>query len=311
MKLYEHWTYQYRANPYLDHISDNHLIQRARDIFANITTLSNDAKIGVVQVDEHGKNWWILWTHILEEMRSRFGPYPNSVWKEFAKEVHYPDPRNEISKKAAEFVRKYEVNGQRYLYKYGKSKYLNDLLNYGILRLAPASSYSDPSLNLSIRDNELQIKIYPNPHTFAFESDRRIIKNKDYKSKPHLKKISINSNTDYYVFCMSSILLPRLFNDFNVDSCLLIKNPTLFLNKLNASFRDSVKDFQTVFSSVKYYDPILINSTDLNPFTSKHFKYTYEKEVRFICIPKTKMEKLDYKIIELGNLSEIAEILII
>ena len=242
------------------------------------------------------------------EMRTRFGPYPKKMWKEFAKEVHFPDPRDEISRKAAKFISENSINEKGCLYKYGKKKYLDDFLNSGTLRLSPASYYSDPSLNLSIRDDELRVKIYPNPHTFGFESNKIIIKNANYKSGPHLKNITINTDTDYYVFCMSKVLLPRLFYDFKVDSVLIIKNPSVFIEKLNSSFKNITKDFLTVVSKVKYYDPILINSPELNPFISKHFRYAYEKEERFLCIPKNRTKTLSFLNLSLGDLNEIAEI---
>jgi len=63
------------------------------------------------------------------------------------------------------------------LFKFGKEKHLRHALLTGSIRVAPASSYSDPSLNYAIRDDELSFTIHmPGNGAFIQKVDEATLK---------------------------------------------------------------------------------------------------------------------------------------
>ncbi len=283
--------------------------QRARDLIGNITVLTPDSKIGCIPVEGDGDHFWQLWTHVLVEMHLRFGPYPKGFEEGFAKELHYPDPRSSISRKAAELIKRIGSFPERYLFKYGKKEHLVRTFQEGMLRLSPASLYDDPSLNSSIQDTELEIRLQPAPGTYKL----RVFNGKTLKLKsetnPTDSKLTFAISTDYYVYCVSKVLQPRLFYDFDADSCLVIKRPDEFTKRLKSVVQNTLPTYSFGFGPVSYIDPVLPIPITPELISSKHFRYAYQKEFRFVCLPLENLNTLEALDINLGTLTDCCELL--
>ncbi len=161
--MHEFWRQQYRLRRYMEHLTEDDLQQRAKEVFNNLILLNKESKISLPKLSSENEKWKMLWTHVLEEFIIRFGPYPSGFTTGFMRHIKIPDPRSPLAPKAANAVKTTSFPTGDYLFKYGKSKYLKQALIEKKIRISPASSYDDPSLNPAIRDKELELSIYPLP----------------------------------------------------------------------------------------------------------------------------------------------------
>jgi hypothetical protein len=293
---------QYRARRYLEHLSEDELIQRAKDVIANQTTLTEEYKIGLHPTQEGGEYWGILFTHILEECALRNYRYPEP----FAYRLHdtqIPKYNWPGISKALQVFKAMNLTAGSFLVKFGQYKYLHSTLEAGLIRIMPASYYDDPSLNQAIRDSELQISLLVLPS----EGNLEAVDEKTGKSKGILKPIgninyTLQSSTNYYAYCLASTYSSRLFGDFEADCCLIIKHPQQFVERLIQAFHTKLPEYQPFAEAIKYFDPLNANEADLNVFFSKHFRYSYQKEYRIIWLPPEPVMALEPVFLELGNL---------
>ncbi len=157
IKRHELWRKQYRLRRYLEHLSKDDLITRFNDVFTNHVFLNDDLKISLHPINEEGEYWMVIYTHILEEFVLRGYKLPEPIGERF-QEIQIPKYDWEGLPKAVESFRRMDLAQGQFILKYGKYQYLQSCLEEGKIRIMPASSYDDPSLNPAIRDAELEIK---------------------------------------------------------------------------------------------------------------------------------------------------------
>lgn len=313
MKRHEVWQAEYRADRYMAHLNKEELEQRAKDVFINVLVVTRENKISTNPLDEGGLLWMILWTHVLEEFALRYGPYPSGFQNGFIRDVALPRPDTELAKKVSTALSQVdlkETNSKRFLFKYGRLEHLIPARNEGIFRISPASYYDDPSLNPAIRDRELELYIQPPPSKLKLH----VIDEKSGKIKSTLNpignKITLSTGADYHVFCMARALLPRLFLDFEVDACLLIKDMDLFTDAVYEAVRRETNAAAGMTASVGYIDPLHMHDVDkVDIHFHKHFRYAYQKEHRIVWFERNQQEKLLPLTIRLGDLSSMCEII--
>lgn len=280
------WQLEYRADRYMSHLNENELKQWTKDIFNNLLILTEDSKIGLIPVNSSHDIWMRKFQHVLEELSIRYGPYPSGFRDGFMKDVRIPRPETPLAKKAGKVVSKHRYQYSTYLVKYGKMEYLEKAFKLGDIRICPATFYDDPSLNPSIRDQELEMYIQPHPSKMRMEVlDKETMKPKRIIN-PIGNIISANSETNYYVYCLSTVLSLRLFCDFDSDSCLIIKDVKLFIKNIFKGFRDIISGWHGVASQVKYLDPLFSTLQDIDIYLTKHFRYSYQKEFSVVWLPK-------------------------
>ena len=168
-------------------------------------------------------------------------------------------------------------------------------MNTEFLRVSPASLYNDPSLNYAIQDDELNLCINPLLSEVKLEFDRKTGKSKG-KIKPKELTYTISSKTNYYVFCLSRILSPRLFLDFDkADGCLVIRNPNEFVELVLSSFEKTIEGWDGFSDIVEYVDPFNCKTNDIDIFLSKHFRYAYQTRIP-VWVTKDSKHTLTYYI---------------
>ena len=300
----ELWRLQYRQRRYLKQANEDALSQRLKDVIANLTTLTPDGKIGVLPTDSDGVPWMTLFTHLHEEYLLRGQQLPPRAG------LHIPTPTapGEPPPSAALNGILLPRPGQA-LVKLGKRAYMQDLFERGRIRLVPASSYSDPSLNHAIRDDELKLdRVMPGSETTITFCDE------ETSMPQHVKPIgdvtsTVSLATDYYVYCMTHTLSYRLFDDFEADACVIIRDPKAFYSRLQGAVQAKLSGWLDWNKPVQYIDPYLHNERDVNLIFSKHFRHWYQQEYRFAWIPenggRTVLEPIEF---ELGSLKEISEL---
>jgi hypothetical protein len=303
MKWYEYLRQQYRSHRYLDHLTEEELRQRAKDIFCNSLTLTNEGKIGLHPPKREGEYWMLLWTHVLEEFVLRYGPYPAGFTNGFIKKAQIPKPTWPEIPKAVDAIKDLNLRYGKYSVRYDKYHHLLTAIERGLIRIAPASSYDDPSLNPATRDTELEKSISIHPSEINIELLDRITGRLKAPLRP-LGNVTytLRSPTDYYVYCLSCAYLPRLFDDFEADSCLIILQPKRFIEAVLESFPKKMGGWAGIGSSVSYYDPTTARAKKLSPWFSKHFRYSYQREYRIVWLPPRPKKKLAPIYLELGSL---------
>jgi len=290
--------YHYERDRYLSHLSKGQLFHRAHDCIINSHQLDKEGKISLDIVNDQRIFWWLdRFTEVLHEMHMR-GISPQSLRDQINKEFPYPSG-TDIPQKASKCVQNIIVPNVPYLVKYGKSEHLVDILKRGTIRLMPAQSYADPSLNLARKDNELSQELDIDTSVF------HVMINGMKTSKPrfHLKA---DMKTNFYVFCLSSSLRARLFLDFDADACLIIKDADAFLNRFVSACRNTEPDYHLKAGRVEYYDPLCISPEEYKIIFWKHFRYAYQEEVRFALLPPKPRQALDPLLLELGSIEDIA-----
>jgi len=308
MKRHEMWRQQYRTQRYMNHLNYNELQQRAKDIIGNYLVLSNKGKISLLELCNNGGYWIELFTHILEEFQLRFGPYPAGFPKDFMQKVRVPNLKHPLTAKAIKAIKKHKLQSCSYLFKYGQYSHLSDALKHGKIRISPASSVNDPTLNLAINDNELQLTIQPNPSNIRLTLKPKNGQTKELKNI-HKFTFTEHSKTDYYFYCLSSFLSPQLFLDFGYNACLCIKDPKRFLKSILSNFKNSFPQWQNRNTQVSYIDPLKTPINNIDVFFSKHFRYAYQKEYRIVWLPPAPIKQLDYIFVEMENLGEYCELI--
>jgi len=305
MKSCERWRHQYRQRRYMVHLTEKELQQRAKDVFLNLLVLTEENKIGFPPIDDEGSYWMVRWADILEEFVLRYGPYPAGFKKGFIKEVRIPRPDDPLAPKAAQVVKsldRSQLKPGTFLVKYGKAEHLRQAFEKGVIRIAPAASMDDPSLNPAIRDRELEVYVQPPPSEMKLHAyDGKTGKPKGVFN-PVGNRVRRTSRTNYYVYCLSGALAPRLFIDFDYDSFLIFAEPAAFVKNLLQAVEAKLPKWTGAGMPVKYYDPLNSRLEDIDIFSQKHFRFAYQKEYRIIWLPPREANDLQPVIVELGSL---------
>jgi hypothetical protein len=199
------------------------------------------------------------------------------------------------------------------LIKYGSAQFLIPAFEKGKWRIAPASKYDDESLTLGQRDVELIRELRSPPSRAVIEVPDRQTGQTIQKIRPIGNLVTTMSiQTNYYVQCLSHAYSPRLFSDFSANACLLVNDIGEFARRMLAATRSVLPGWRGRFRSVTYFDPY-------NPtqgiediiFFSKHFRYCYQQECRFVWIPDKAVNNLRDVFVEIGSMSDISELILL
>jgi hypothetical protein len=314
----EFWRLEYGIARHLRHLTKSELVQRGSDIISNMpkprevnTNSSNNAKnIGY---------WMRLAIQIIEEMRLR-GNTNSSFLAELDAAMITDLQRVQVKDGVRERIEERKLTPGKYLVKYGNSTHLMPMLEKGIFRIAPATTYDDPSLNAAIQDNELEVSTLVQPEMIKYEDFYKKIKVSAGDRSGYLgdmveflgnfKSTRVN-NLDFYVFCLCFEHSFRMFDDFGADSCLLITKPEMFIETILHGFEQRLPKLIRYSSQVKYYDPLSDKLESLPPYFAKHFRYYYQNEYRIVWLPSSSVEPrpLDYIHLELGALDNCCELI--
>lgn len=193
-----------------------------------------------------------------------------------------------------------------YLVKYAEEVYVRQALS-GRLRLGGARSYHDPSLNAARRDDELvhmvdwDSSVLPFGLPFTSPSFRNAPPVTRFRTETRIK-------TEFYVYCLSGGLRARLFNDFQADAALIIRDPIALLDRIQAAVSLQLPGAQVTAGPVEYYDPLHTTPAELRLPFWKSFAYAYQEEVRVLVTPSKGEATSDELFLDLGSLEDIAEV---
>ena len=294
---------QYLSERYLEHSSLEELDRRFKDILRNMLTFSS---AGIPAYDFSSSVNWLVEraAHVEFELELRLAT--STAIALASPEIFSPE-----YPKVKEAIRTW---GERslptspYFVKYGKLADLKKLRDEGEIRLRPASDYSDPSLNLAIRDEELETVVgLPVGTRLKMQCD-----NGEYQELPIAGRIFSRkkSETDFYIYCTAAKYDHRLFDDFDSDACLLVHEPKGFVRKIVEACKQSHSDWLFAEKMVCYYDPLRLDRIDDIPL-SKHFRFWYQHEYRIVLKPKGPIKRLEQINLSLGKVSDLCELIVL
>ena len=348
------WEHEYRANRYLRFESRTNLNRRYQDLITNITILNDTGQVSLTAE----KHWHQLFKHVVVEMFIRGEPpVPHNFDPIVEKAILFPD--KDLCKQAADAVGSIKISGP-ILVKYGKADYIKALFEHGEIFMLPASSYRNPKYNQAVRDQELSLL-----HYVAVTNGSEYLKEKQVCANPNVLKAPENRilplfhasdakvdevtrvesfGPDGWVYCLSNLLTPRLFTDFNADACVIL-NHEEFEKRICDALRTQSGNRLFGHGRLQYIDPLgaytelpsrpnmhlcygadeVAEETRFSPFGpkgelfrppevhfQKTFRFAYQREYRFLSYPRQFTKQLDAPLkLALGPLRDIGDLIVL
>lgn len=303
---HEVWRHNYLADPYLLGAPDDRVAKRFADIFINVTELDPNGKLGMHDVRKDD-TWTQKFTHMIEEYGSRGGTPFDVVRNARAPIMRYFENGDPIALKLFDG---YQAPGTPFLVKYGKQHFLEPMLAEGRIRVCPASFYNNPSHLASVQDDEIS-------RTFFIPTYKeRLAGQHELEFQGHTIKFGEDDIvlpvvcSDYYLFSLCDHIYYRMPTDFDADAALIIRDPALFTQRLISSFLAQQPDWAPLHGPVTYYDPYRDYTKIRVPEMTKHFGYSYQREVRIAFQATRPMRSpLEPVFLKIGPMSDFAELL--
>lgn len=306
------WRRQYDAERYARHLSQPELNRRIRDVFLNLLRLGHDTKIGpATLITGEYAMWMEKWFHVLEEMQLRHGPYPAGFTRDILHSEPFPNFASELADKAAKRVSSLALKKGEAFIKFGKPEYMGRLYEKGMLRLQPASFFANKDHNGAVRDDELSLDV-----SLALSRDDivKIVRNPEDvpKNAPDQRvNVRFKSPTDYWLYCLTTSVEPRLFVDFQAEACVIIHDRQKFTELLQAVAAERLPGATMRDGAAIYVDPLLPTTANVFVPFAKPFGYSYQEEHRFCWIPTKPMAQLSHVDIEIGSLRGFADLIVL
>lgn len=305
LKRHEVWRHDYLSYPYLIGAPDDRVATRFCNIFINISELGNEGKIGLLPV-QSTDSFMQKFTHMTEEYSSRGGPPIDVIQTARAPLLRYFENGDPI---AVKMFAGYTIPSQPILVKYGRRQYLEPMLHEGSIRICPASFYNDRAHNSAVRDDEIS-------RTFFIPTFRERLRGEhSLNFQGHVIKFGNDDIVmpvvvqDYYLFSLCDHIYYRMPTDFDADTALIIRDPVRFSQRVISAFLAARPDWNPMYGPVTYYDPYRDFTKMQTPEMSKHFGYSYQREVRIAFQAKQHIRTtLQPEFLKIGAMTDYAEL---
>ena len=286
------WELEYHIRRSLTRTSDEYVQERYKSIVRNMRALTSPDR-HVIPINTFLSSWyWYRKEHQTRyELNLRGLPPPVS-----------PPERPIENTNAKAPLRPSHPNSCDIIFRYTNREYAEKMLEQGEIRIGAASEVEKRASDKARYDKELSKDSFtPGEHV-------RIV-TPDGKKAPIIGDLcTTTSMPDYYFFCMSCDWDADLFQDFGVDSCVVIKDRKEFSVRVEQATQKELPGFEFFDLPVEYYDPYeRIKNQKIDAGLSKSFDFAYQREFRLLW-HSPHAAASGYKFLHLGSLADIAEI---
>ncbi|MBL8569346.1 MAG: hypothetical protein JNK84_09685 [Phreatobacter sp.] len=296
------WRAEYQKNRYLRETHPERLAERLDALTTNLWSTDAAGDVTPPRHAAHRANILRLILHVILEQMERDGTSQIEFNEKALREAA-------VGAYAPPALKSPFVGPPSCYAKFGKRHHIQSSFERGIFRIAPASSYDDPSLNPAQADKELEhFTVTPNEQLlFKVYALDPLGGEVETPVKP-LELFRFMQVPDYYVWCCALGYDARLFHEFKADAALVVRDKGVFRKRLEAAVSDIHPNITMLHGSLSYYDPYQTARSLLKPIFSKNFKYLYQNEYRFAWRTSLGTDKLEPFNIEIGPMSDIAEL---
>ncbi len=311
------WRHHYRADRYARLLSQPELDQRLQDVLFNLLCLGRGGiefaamTIGPDEVSNTSTVWPEKWTHMLEEMVLRYGPYPAGFTPHTISRESLPDFTSDLARKAAGRLAALAAQASDVFIRYGKRDIMDALYRSGALRIQPATSFARTSHNRARQDDELKIPL----SIIATRDDLLTVLSNPDDVPPDMEHarvdVTMQLPSDYWLYCVSSALIPRLFVDYEAEACVIIRDRDRFTRMLQETSMQKLSGTTLRAGVVEYVDPLLPTSLVTAVAFTKHFRYSYQQEFRFCWLPPHNIDRAKHCDIEIGSIAEFSDLIVL
>jgi len=295
------WGAEYQKSLYLREVPTTALAERYSNLIHNLWSTDRDGNVQRVRDPSRGNHVLRLLLHVMLEQVRRGIRDEGFTFDERAM-------RDEATTTyVAPHLKSPILGGPDGFAKFGKRDHIRASFERGIFRIAPASSYDDPSLNGAQADKELvHHTVTPNEHLlFKLHGTDANGNDIEIGAKP-IQLFRYMNVPDFYVWCCGFGCDLRMLHDFQADALLLVKDIDTFTKRMLEAVEKAQPGSAPVHGPVSYYDPYTVQRNDLKPIFSKNLKYLYQSEYRFAWKMPAATTLAPF-IVELGPLSDIAQ----
>ena len=318
------WEKEYLSNRYLRCEDRTELTRRLDDVVWNSLRLTKAGELDL----SNDIVWHRLSMHIALEAHLRGYPLDNMANRPLDAGFKQRFSEGEVCRGAAEVLGEKRLP-RGFVVKYGKREYMRELYEEGRLQVGSASYFDKIQHNEAIRDQERKFQfkgvyfdrdtgemrsgaIEPSDERYKFATMYGVADALPAEQCGKLKRfrtLDIEFRRDFRLFCVSSVLLPELFSDFEADACVIF-NWRMFVPRLVNAMRFHMPNAAFAEKRVLYQDPIGAYGTSVFDFSAqeapipiiKHFGYAYQRELRMTWIPTEQVAHLDPVIVTAGSL---------
>lgn len=295
------WIQEYDASRYLRKQSDDVLKHRYEALASNLWSTDVVGNVTPPRDPQYREQLLRLIVHVLCEQGDRAGDGSFSFDEGEIRRVAsaaYQSPN----------LTKPFVGPTAGFAKFGKQMYMRRAFDEGVLRVAPARGFNDPSLNSAQRDDELLHWAVTPDEQLAM----KIIGLDDQGNEveiPVEKRELFRGMTvqDFYVWCCGLDYDARLFHEFQADAVLVIRDMEEFRSRFSAAMQKVLPGWTMKDGPLSYYDPYNVRRDQLTPIFSKNLRYLHQNEYRFAWSPPNGAKASTELFPVLGSLSDIAE----
>lgn len=327
MPRYAWWEKEYAEHRYMRALPMKDLNKRFHDLMANMLFISDSGKIGISS-SWSGIEWARYQQHLDAEAAARGLPFPYFLDSRYSpdwdKDGFTRSVKSRHSARAFKAVKAWDEacgNRQFSVVKYGKRGDMERFLHYGEILVRPSTTFDDETFNRAQRDDENSVRVF-GARTVDGSAVPASQLPSGWGDRYSMNEFSAAMDRDYMLYCMSSTLSPTLFSQFgeDYDACVLIYDMGEFVTRINQGTKKRFprEGFVHGHCQTTYIDPLgEIPITPKPPKTPrkipipflKHFRYAYQKEYRFVWLPKEPQKGLEKECVRIGSLEDIAEII--
>jgi len=293
---------EYSMHRYLRNANDTSLDIRRTDIYANMWTTDIDGS--VQRISDPARRKFFLTKLIELEVENSIRHQLGDI--DFDEEQIRNIASRKYKRVRPKIARK--IPKKDFLVRYSKKNYIEKPFSEGSIRLAPASSYADSSLNAAQFDEELRhFSVTPDEQLLfkMYGSDTLGGPERELPVTP-LELFRYMEVQNFYVICCATSFDCRMFYDFEADAAIIIFDNDTFISRINSAVLDQVPS-KFKHGKINYYDPYLVKRPQLVPGFSKHFRYAYQDEYRLIWEVSPQIPLQPF-FINIGSMHDIADL---